>query len=126
MLFGGHNATPLFLDGYAQNFGVFPLIASSTITGTVLIGGEPLADGATINIYSDVGGLITSTTTTGGAGGFSVNVPDVNTVYFASYTDGSTIAARSLGHTATASLVYNITTNRAASPLGSLVVRSNV
>ncbi len=61
------------------------------VAGTAMINGAAAADGKTIKVFAvDSNGtaeLVTSTTVAGGAGAFTVNVPDSTRTYFASYAD---------------------------------------
>jgi hypothetical protein len=65
---------------------------SFTVAGVVTSDDEPVANGGAVRIYADDGvdaEFITSTTTGGGTGSFSVEVLDDTRDYFATYDDGA-------------------------------------
>ncbi len=63
------------------------------VAGTVTVDAVPVANGKTVKIFAvdglGVAELVTTTTTAGGTGAFSVSVPDSTRTYFASYVDGT-------------------------------------
>lgn len=67
------------------------------IGGTLIINGVLAGSGLIIGIYNDSLGLV-GTTSTAADGSFLYTPPSPGT-YFTSYTDGSSLAARSISHT---------------------------
>lgn len=96
-----------------------PTSASFTVAGTVTIDGAAPANGKTVQVYAvdaeGIAELYATTTTAGGAGGFTVDVVDGTRTYFASYENDARVG-RSLGGTPEVS-TFDITIGGSASGL---------
>lgn len=89
--------------------------ASFTVAGVVKVDNATVANGKTVQIFAvdadGVAELVTSTTTAGGGGAFTVNVSENARTYFASYVDGANVGRSANGTPESSSFNVDIFTS---------------